>query len=628
MKRLACALSLLLLIGLSAGAFAASVEVVKGPDGDHVVLSNNLLKLDFNPQDGAKIESFQFTEWGNQEIVLQKKYQGIFADHFWQEYWPGQMWAATYTYKIISPGPQEAAVQFSYLARDQGVPQVAGILVEKTISLREGSKVVRNTVRLTNTNKEGRSIGYWQQNVGWLGGDAKGDLYYRPSKRGISVVASDDTNPPDQGFIRNPSAGWMAGIDQATKRGLVFLMDYNDLWFLYNCTGANTMEWQYEAVAIPPGKSWETAVTMIPITGMEAISYASPELLAALTVTEDKGAGRLQVAQTYAATEAPIASLQATAGLETLLANRKEAAAPVKLENLTTEPKTATTALPYDTTKREPAVLRLALQGKTAAGEFAATPEFWYGGSMSSNTNPTDGTPFYGIPASPKVRHLLKPDKIERIHAAIPQVLFLKGLLAPEYRLEAALRRALPGAEVTEAFMYVGVFGQTLDYFPYDYDKLMSMDLVVVADLPRAALGDTAMEMLSDYVQHGGRLLVLGGTLAYGNGGYKGSLLEGVLPVASGGAFDLQPCPTPGPTEASGVLAGLAPYEFTRDNYVHQGAVPKPGAEVLLKVGKTPLVVQGKAGQGTAIAVLGTNVGAQDWCTSRQWREVLERIVK
>ena len=28
---------------------------------------------------------------------------------------------------------------------------------------------------------------------------------------------------------------------------------------------------------------------------------------------------------------------------------------------------------------------------------------------MTSNTNPTDGTPFYAIPSAPKIRHLLKP---------------------------------------------------------------------------------------------------------------------------------------------------------------------------------------------------------------------------
>ncbi|HEY3397599.1 MAG TPA: glutamine amidotransferase [Armatimonadota bacterium] len=627
MKKLTAAGALLLLIWTCVGANAASVEVVKGRDGDHVVLRNALLRVEVNPNDGAKVESFLFAPWGDKEIVVQKGYQGLFADHFWQEYWPGQMWAAKYTYKIVSSGPEEVAVQFSYLAQDKGVPQVAGILVEKTISLREGSKVVRDSVRLTNTNKDGRSVGYWMQNVAWLGGDSKTDLYFRPSKRGISVADSEDTNPVDAGFVRNPQAGWMAAIDQPTKQGLVFFMDYNDLWFLYNCTGANTMEWQYEAVAIPPGKSWQTEVSLVPISGLDAVTFASPQVLMSAKLTEDKAKSQLGLSTTFMATELPLASLDVTPGLETLFTNHQEAAPVQKLEKVGDTPQTLSFTLPYDSVKREPAVVRVGLQGKPAAGEaFTATPELWFGGSMSTNTNMTDGGPFYVFPAAPKVRHLLKPDTIARIHAAQPQVLFLKGLLSPSYRVAPAVRRVLPNAQITEGYMYAGVFGPTLDYFPYDYEKLMAFDLVVLSDLSRAALGDTAMEMLGDYVTHGGRLLVLGGPLGYGNGGYRGTVLDKVLPVESGGPFDLQPCATPGLTKASGALAAVAPYEFTAQNLVHRATV-RPGAQALLQVGTTPIVVAGAFGTGETVCVLATPVGAQDWCASRQWRETLEKIV-
>jgi uncharacterized membrane protein len=625
MKKLTVAL---LLLTLAASAFAASIEVVPGADGDHLIMKNALLRLDIDPNDGAKVESFQFAAWGNQEIITQPKYMGLFADHFWQESWPGQMWAAKYAYKINSEGPDEVSATFTYLATDKGVPQVAGIRIEKTLTLREGSKVVRDAVVLTNTNTEGRDLGYWQQNVAWLGGEQRQNLYFRPSKRGVSVVSSEDQNPPDNGFIHNPAAGWMAGIDQKTKTGLVFLMDYNDLWFLYNCTGANTMEWQYEAVAIPPGKSWKTAVTMIPISGLDSLTFASEQLLMSTKMAEDKPAGKLNVAETFAATEAPLTSLDVTASLETLLTNQQAGEKkPQRLENLTTDPQSLSVSFPYDTTKREPAVLRLALSGQTAAGPLTANPELWYGGSMSSNTNMTDGGPFYAIPAPAKVRHLLKPDKIARIHAPVPQVLEIKGLLAPAYRLPLALDASLPGAEVTEGYMYNGVFGATLDYFPYDYDKLMSMDLVVLADVSRETLGDTAMEMLDDYVTHGGHLLVLGGPLAFGDGEYKGSLLESVLPVLSTGSFDLQPCPTPGPAFGSGLLAGVPAYDFTSDNWVHRVKV-KPGATVLLSAGATPLIVQGTFGTGTTTCVLATPVGKEDWTTSRQWREASARLVK
>jgi hypothetical protein len=71
----------------------------------------------------------------------------------------------------------------------------------------------------------------------------------------------------------------------------------------------------------------------------------------------------------------------------------------------------------------------------------------------------------------------------------------------------------------------------------------------------------------------------------------------------------------------------VAPYDFTKDNWVHRVKI-KPTATVLLTAGATPLIVQSPCGTGTTTCVLATPVGMQDWTTSRQWREVLERLVK
>ncbi len=56
-------------------------------------------------------------------------------------------------------------------------------------------------------------------------------------------------------------------------------------------------------------------------------------------------------------------------------------------------------------------------------------------------------------------------------------------------------------------------------------------DLVVLADVPRTALGDGALATLEAFERDGGGLLVAGGGDAFGSGGWQGTRLESLLPV-------------------------------------------------------------------------------------------------
>jgi Ca-activated chloride channel homolog len=56
-------------------------------------------------------------------------------------------------------------------------------------------------------------------------------------------------------------------------------------------------------------------------------------------------------------------------------------------------------------------------------------------------------------------------------------------------------------------------------------------DLVVLADVPRAALPDTALAGLESFVRDGGGLLVAGGTQSFGPGGYLGTRMASLLPL-------------------------------------------------------------------------------------------------
>ncbi len=62
-------------------------------------------------------------------------------------------------------------------------------------------------------------------------------------------------------------------------------------------------------------------------------------------------------------------------------------------------------------------------------------------------------------------------------------------------------------------------------------DGFAPYDLVILADVPRAALSEAALAALETFVRAGGGLLVAGGTQSFGPGGYLGTRLAALLPV-------------------------------------------------------------------------------------------------
>ncbi|MDD5705690.1 MAG: glutamine amidotransferase [Kiritimatiellae bacterium] len=611
---------------------AASVKVASGSDGkERVIMENSLLRLQIDPNRGARVDDLRFKPWGAIEAMKDRNKHCLLADHFWQENWPGQFWEAKYDYKILSEGPAEAAVKFSCLSQDKGIPQVAGLLLEKTITLKENNPAVNVAVTLTNTTSAGKYFGYWAQNICWLGGDKADDQYFMPSKRGIVRSSSDDANPPDGGFVRDPQAGWSAAIDGKTQTGLVFFMDYNDLWFLYDCAPSSTIEWQYGAVAIPAGKSWKTEISILPVSKLPSVSYASRRLLMGAAFNENKQAGRLEVTQTYSASTEPLKSLAVQTGMELLLSHRQTNAAQAQsIAGLDAGPQTFTVSLPYDTVTREPAVIRLTFTGETVKGEaFSETGELFYRGARVSNDDPNSqvGAPFYTIKSPNKIKTTIKPDRIVRIVKARPQVLFLKGLFYSSYRLEPALGKVSPAAEIKNGYVCnAGVFGWSLDFFPYDYDVLMSYDLVILGDVNAASLGETALEMLKDYCRQGGNLLVLAGPLAYGGGGYGATVLDEILPVLIQKPFDLRAVEKGAKVS---VAPGALPAEAAalRPEYIHQ-VKTKPDAQALMTCGAAPMIVLGQYGSGTVCCVTAPPLGESIFCDQPQWQGVLEYVLK
>lgn len=103
-----------------------------------------------------------------------------------------------------------------------------------------------------------------------------------------------------------------------------------------------------------------------------------------------------------------------------------------------------------------------------------------------------------------------------------PSVLIVAGTPADAAPLNAAL--VAGGMEVRIV---------TPDGVPQNMDNLTKYDAVVLANAPSEAIGNDAQLALQSYVRDTGRgLIMLGGDLSYGAGGYLRTPMEEVLPVS------------------------------------------------------------------------------------------------
>lgn len=102
-----------------------------------------------------------------------------------------------------------------------------------------------------------------------------------------------------------------------------------------------------------------------------------------------------------------------------------------------------------------------------------------------------------------------------------PKVLLIEGTPSEARWLEEALTREEIQIETRPA---TGV--------PSDLNDLLSYDVLVLSDVPAAAMSDTQMRMIQRYVKElGGGLIMLGGENSFGLGGYYRTPIEEALPV-------------------------------------------------------------------------------------------------
>jgi hypothetical protein len=165
---------------------------------------------------------------------------------------------------------------------------------------------------------------------------------------------------------------------------------------------------------------------------------------------------------------------------------------------------------------------------------------------------------------------------------------------------------------------------------PEKYEDLYNYDAVVISGTsPQAKL--EVRQMLNDFVNDGGRLVVLGGPWSLGQGTFPGTMLEKILPFDISKAQTTQeiiPCVPP-------LLLGTKPGKPYDDKpslfWRHQIALKK-GADVLAYAGDIPVAASSNSGKGSVAVFAGTVLGEEKkgelpFWKSKFWPILLNRMV-
>ncbi|HYF01335.1 MAG TPA: hypothetical protein VEJ18_20600, partial [Planctomycetota bacterium] len=200
-----------------------------------------------------------------------------------------------------------------------------------------------------------------------------------------------------------------------------------------------------------------------------------------------------------------------------------------------------------------------------------------------------------------------KPAGLRAPNGSSPKtVLLVRGLHYKVYGIEAA------------------VPCKTTYTLPMRYEDVYAHDAVILCNVSFEMSGYALRKLYADYVQDGGRLVVLGGFSTLGQGGMKDTLLEDAMPFRLKGDHEVIACAPP-------LLLGArpnAPFPDRPALFWRHDVALKEGAEPLAYAGSHPLAARMKVGKGHLAVFAGTvyGEGPHPFWESESWRALTKRL--
>lgn len=531
MRRLLLALCLLNLVA------QANVAARRDPANPNLItLENPLLTIVVDLANGAHVVSARYAGFSHEDIVrdVQADNGGLFKDLWNTQGWPGEFDRRLFEAEIVSAGPDEAIVRTWTVStgffKNQEKEDLKDFLLVKTYSLRRDERVLTVRLDLTNQSARGKRPAYWSQHALDFDGTRKHNVYWRPTRHAVDWI-DDAKRSSEYGYwyVAKTIAGWNGVTNRGLRRGVMFLMDYNDLLQVYDNTAATTVEWMYDDVAVPPGKTWTTVIKMVPTEGFATYTHGCEQVVAAFEAIETPAG--LRIDHTLTATAAPLRDVTVTTSVKGARAPWTATGEPFVIPSLGLAPATGSVTL--GGLGPMPCVVEVALAGTDAAGQpFTLTYADYVGGKAGRNLDLATLEPLHAFPAPEKQKQYLKPDVIALQRSTPPRILFIRGLWAEYHGIDEAIAR-LGGVTVVDGWMKKSALGETLGGFPAAYEDLLSFDVIILGNVSGPMLSSVGQEMLADFLKAGGGVLFLSGDRTYGQTTFGNPSLAALLPFTS-----------------------------------------------------------------------------------------------
>ena len=602
------------------GAYIAEIE---DEDADLVLaMETDWISMHLMPAIGSTVVRFVFRPTQNEIIdVTQPKTLnsggGLLQDNVWEQDWRFQeLRGKWYDYQITKRGPDEVQVVFEtqlegWLESDEsGLKSklLENLIIRRTVTLRQGTPYFLFDVEFINPDIRAKLPLYWAHNASRINLTAL-DHVYRPSDLGINEMPTRFGHD----YVHNFNHGWSARVSPERKEGVTYLMDYDYLSFLYNCS-IGTTEWVYDNCLVFNQSPIKSRVYVLPTMGLEKVDHATEYFITQLKPVRDAGELRLQYKVVSSYEKARKITFVPTVEYDLLAPEVEETTlTAVEFRELGLEPTVGEAVLKIPSV--DPIVVRTAVFVELADGQQLRRDfEHFHVGKYEFGRNIRKDlkTPVRKLERQAQNPNLPVPDDTLAVNRKDFNIFALLGNHSRVLHLEEAMRSISDQVELETGYHPGFIVPRTgLTDFPYDYDRLFEFRVVVLNNAIFDPARYVGLHILHNYLQRGGGLVYGGGENTYGLAPFNEEHpIYDYLPFAKGSIIRKGAAQLNSPVQDHPIFEGIDLTELPWQFYV-QEVQEKPAEElktepkVLLKVGDQPFIVEysPQKGQRTMIVL-------------------------
>ncbi|MBI2193965.1 MAG: hypothetical protein HYU36_18465 [Planctomycetes bacterium] len=627
----------------------ARIEQIEDQDGDPMILlDSEWISMYLSADYQSMVMRFVFRPSGNDILdEINPKFimggGGLLQDNFWEQDWRySEFRRKYYDYEIVNEGPEEVSVVFHtkskgfIQAEDSGIYSrlLTDIRLVRKVTLRAGAPYFLFDLELRDEGDCAKMPMMWSHNSCLIEPDL-GDQVHRPSARGVRSKGEEN-------YIYDYNKGWSAKISKDRKEGIVYLMDYDYLNFMYNC-GTTTEEWVYDNVLILKDRPWKSRIYILPVIGLSKVDYADPWFIIEVRPKRTKGSLDLQYLVTASYEKVNKITFNTSAEFNHLTEKTEQRKLdPVTVQNLGIEPAEAIASMPDP--PADPLLFSMKAyvelpDGRLVEREF----QYFHVGEYKFGDNIRQDLvhPVVRLDRPRQNPFIPIPKENAQVNRREFNVFALLGNHSSHLKLREAIR-GIEGARFagddigyTPGFI-VNTNGIT--DFPYDYERLFNYRVLLFANCDTTIPRRVGSSIVANYLKRGGGLVLTGGDSAFSTEwSDPRHEFDDVVPVQPRsmsirrGTLQLNSPAADHPIYRDVDLSNL-PYAF----YYHDLDL-KPGipAQVLMKVGDKPFIIERSQGEQRTMAVLcapfgdpADNPGKTPYWDWSEWQKLVANIVR